>query len=304
MGGAGHAGRRRAAGRGVAGAGAGAAVRRPAAATPSCPPACARTCGPTSATGFDWLAFLWQPPARRGSRRRHGAGQDRAGPGADLPRPAGRARTRRRSWWSRRPAWWRTGRPRPPGSRPSCAVVTVAETAAAPRPGPRPRPSRARTSSSPRTRCSGSTSTPTPGSRWSGADPRRGAVRQEPPGEDLPVRPAAAGAVQAGDHRHPDGEQPDGAVVAAVDHRAGPVPAARTGSASYYHRRSRTGGDAERLAQLRRRIRPLVLRRTKEQVAADLPAEAGAGARGRAATRGTAASTSRTCSGSGRRCSA
>ena len=37
--------------------------------------------------------------------------------------------------------------------------------------------------------------------------------------------------------------------------------------------RSRRQGDAERLAQLRRRIRPLMLRRTKEQVAADLPAK-------------------------------
>nr|WP_308257866.1 SNF2-related protein [Pseudonocardia lacus] len=39
-----------------------------------------------------------------------------------------------------------------------------------------------------------------------------------------PVRAAAAGAVQARDHRYADGEQPDGAVVAAVDHRAGAVP--------------------------------------------------------------------------------
>ena len=34
-----------------------------------------------------------------------------------------------------------------------------------------------------------------------GADPRRGAVRQEPPGEDLPLRARAGRAVQAGDHR-------------------------------------------------------------------------------------------------------
>ena len=41
--------------------------------------------------------------------------------------------------------------------------------------------------------------------------------------------------------------------------------------AEYYRGRSRSDGDAELLAQLRRRIRPLMLRRTKEQVAADLP---------------------------------
>jgi hypothetical protein len=41
----------------------------------------------------------------------------------------------------------------------------------------------------------------------------------------------------------------------------------------YYARPIEKQGDAELLAQLRRRIRPLVKRRTKEQVAADLPAK-------------------------------
>jgi superfamily II DNA or RNA helicase len=41
----------------------------------------------------------------------------------------------------------------------------------------------------------------------------------------------------------------------------------------YYARPIEARGDAELLAQLRRRIRPLVRRRTKEQVAADLPAK-------------------------------
>ncbi|SEF16880.1 Helicase conserved C-terminal domain-containing protein [Jiangella alba] len=39
----------------------------------------------------------------------------------------------------------------------------------------------------------------------------------------------------------------------------------------YYGKPIERQGDAERLAQFRRRIKPLVLRRTKEQVAADLP---------------------------------
>ncbi|MFC4605816.1 SNF2-related protein [Rhodococcus kronopolitis] len=39
----------------------------------------------------------------------------------------------------------------------------------------------------------------------------------------------------------------------------------------YYRKPIETGGDAELLAQLRRRVRPLMLRRTKEQVASDLP---------------------------------
>jgi hypothetical protein len=56
-----------------------------------------------------------------------------------------------------------------------------------------------------------------------GADPRRGTVRQEPPGQDLPLRPRAGRSLQAGDNGNANGEQPDGAVVAAVDHRARPV---------------------------------------------------------------------------------
>ena len=41
--------------------------------------------------------------------------------------------------------------------------------------------------------------------------------------------------------------------------------------AEYYRVPVEKGTDAERLAQLRRRVRPLMLRRTKEQVASDLP---------------------------------
>ncbi len=55
-------------------------------------------------------------------------------------------------------------------------------------------------------------------------DPRRGAVRQELPGEDVPVRAAAQRTVQAGDHRYAAGEQPDGPLVVALDRGAGVVP--------------------------------------------------------------------------------
>ena len=41
--------------------------------------------------------------------------------------------------------------------------------------------------------------------------------------------------------------------------------------AEYYRLPIERNDDAERLAQLRRRVRPLLLRRTKEQVASDLP---------------------------------
>src|SRR5229473_2373673 len=86
-----------------------------------------------------------------------------------------------------------------------------------------PRSSRARTSWSPRTRCCAWTSVPTGGGMVR-PDPGRGPVHEEPPVEDLPVRAAAAGPVQSRHHRHADGEQPDGTVVAAVDHGAGTVP--------------------------------------------------------------------------------
>ena len=78
-----------------------------------------------------------------------------------------------------------------------------------------------------------------PGDGVGRADPRRGAVREEPPVEGLRLRPDAAGAVQARDHRHADGEQPDGAVVAAVDHGARACSPARSGSRSPTGRRSR-----------------------------------------------------------------
>ncbi|TQF65779.1 DEAD/DEAH box helicase [Rhodococcus spelaei] len=41
----------------------------------------------------------------------------------------------------------------------------------------------------------------------------------------------------------------------------------------FYRKPIESGGDSELLAQLKRRIRPLILRRTKEQVATDLPAK-------------------------------
>ena len=85
------------------------------------------------------------------------------------------------------------------------------------------------------------------------------------------VRAEGRRTVQGGDHRHADGEQPDGAVVAAVDHRAGavPEPGAVQGVLRAPDREGRR--TRELLGQLRRRIRPLIMRRTKEQVAADLP---------------------------------
>ncbi len=106
---------------------------------------------------------------------------------------------------------------------------------------------------------------------WAGRDPRRGAVRQEPPVADLQVRARARHAVQARDHRHADGEQPDRALVAPLDHRTRPLPRPEAVRRGVREGRSNAAATRERLARLRRRIKPLVKRRTKELVARDLP---------------------------------
>ena len=68
----------------------------------------------------------------------------------------------------------------------------------------------------------------------------------------------------------------------------------------YYARPIEDKGDNERLARLQRRIEPLVLRRTKEQVAADLPPKQEQVLEV-SCIRSTARSTRPSCSGSGRR---
>ena len=109
-------------------------------------------------------------------------------------------------------------------------------------------------------------------------------------------------AVQAGDHRHADGEQPDGAVVAAVDHGARPVPRPEA------VRRAVRATD-----RARRRRRAAGAPAPADQAAGQAPHEgarrrrpagqAGADARRSTCTRATASSTTRTCSASARRSS-
>ena len=72
----------------------------------------------------------------------------------------------------------------------------------------------------------------------------------------------------------------------------------------YYARPIEKGGNAELLGQLRRRIRPLIMRRTKEQVAADLPEKQEQILEVELRPAAPAGCTRRTCSGSGRRSSA
>ena len=210
------------------GTGVAAAGRRPAGArrgspTPSRPPTLRAQLRPYQREGFDWLCFLWR-------HRLGGILADDMGLGKTLQSlalicHAEQARPGRRPFLVVAPtsvvANWAAEAAR---FAPDLAVVDDHRHAARAAARTSPRSSPAPTSSSPPTRCSGSTPTPTRAVDVGGPGPRRGAVRQEPPVQDLPVRAPAAGAVQAGDHRHADGEQPDGAVVAAVDHGARAVP--------------------------------------------------------------------------------
>ena len=244
-------------------------ARRRAAALPARGlPAGWRCSGTTGSAGSWPTTWAW---ARRCRRWRWSA---RATSAATLRRP-------RRSWWWRRPAWWRPGRARRRGS---------------------PRPARARGRPRPAARR---------GRRWreaiAGADlvvtsytlfrldeddvrgrglgrpgPRRGAVRQEPPGQDLPGAPAARRAVQAGAHRHAAGEQPDGAVVAAVDRGARAFPSPQRFTECYRPSRSRTGGDPSVLGRAPPPD-PAAHAAPHQGAGRRRPAaQAGAGARGRA----------------------
>ena len=160
---------------------------------------------------------------RRDPRRRHGPRQDRADARHGAP-GAGRAARRgpgpRRRTDQRAAELGRRGgavHARPEGRD------ARGDDPAASYPGGA-RPSAAPTSSSPPTRSSGSTRRASarragrPSCSTRRSSPRTTARRSTSRGA------TAAGAGQARHHRHADGEQPDGAVVAAVDRRAGAVP--------------------------------------------------------------------------------
>ena len=135
------------------------------------------------------------------------------------------------------------------------------------------------------------------------ADPGRGAVRQELPVQGVPVRAPGARAVQGGDHRHADGEQPHGAVVAAVDRRARAVPEPGPVQGLLRAANREVG---ERRAAVPAAPPDQAADHAQDQGAGRRgPAgEAGAGARRSSCTRGTGSCTRLTCSASGRRCSA
>ena len=162
-------------------------------------------------------------PARRDPRRRHGARQDAAVPRPDQPRPGARpgggpVPDRRAD--QRRGELGRRGRAVRPGPDGGAVTGTLARRGRATRASS----SRAPTSSSRPTRCCASTSTAYAEVGWSGLllDEAQHAKNRQ--SKIYQCARAAGRAVQARDHRHAAGEQPDGAVVAAVDHGARAVP--------------------------------------------------------------------------------
>ena len=269
VGGAGRTRGGRATGRGMAAAGVGPAVARTAGRHDRPAGGPVRHAAALPARGVPVARLPVRPRARRHPRRRHGAREDAADAGADQPRarrrPAGAAVPHRRAHQRRR----RTGRPRPRGSRPGsrwCRSPT--RCAAAGRTWPRP--SRARRSSSPPTRCSGSTRTPTRAPRgpaW--CSTRRSSSRTTSRrstsargGCPRPFKLAITGTPMENNLME---------LWSLLSITAPGLFPSPTRFQEHYARPIERKRDAERLARLRRRIRPLVKRRTKEQVAADLP---------------------------------
>ncbi len=208
-------------------------------------------------------------PARRRAGRRHGARQDAPGPGADVPHQGAWSHRLPLTWWWRRPASWGTGRRSAAGSPPTSDVVTVTET-----------------------------------------ERRRGTTLEDVAADvDVVITSYSLFRIEYDDYAAVEwaGLFLDEAQFAKNRHsqtyqRAKTLPVsfkvAMSGTpiennlmelwsllsitapglfanpdrfAEYYRVPIEKKADAERLAQLRRRVRPLLLRRTKEQVASDLP---------------------------------
>ena len=215
-----------------------------------------------------------------------GLGKTAADPRAGAARARGAAPAARSSS-SRRPAsvanWAHEAaalRPRPAGAH----GHRDAGPARAP---PRRAVAAAPTSSSPRTRCSASTLEDYARCAWARPGARRGAVRQEPPArKTYQARARLDAPFTARAHRHAAREPPDGPVVAARrSSRPGLLPAARSGSPSAYREPDRARAATPSCSPtLRRRIRPFMLRRTKEEVAAELPPKQEQVRRGRRST--------------------
>ncbi len=118
-----------------------------------------------------------------------------------------------------------------------------------------------------------------------GRRPRRSAVREEPGDAHPPSRRRAPRRLGLRGHRNPDRERPRRPVGAAGARGTGTVPLGATVREEYVRAIERLPSDAPTelsaaaaeahrrgsLARLRSRVRPFLLRRTKDVVAADLP---------------------------------
>jgi hypothetical protein len=227
---------------------------------------------PYQLEGFRWLAFLWDHGPRRDPGRRHGAGQDAAGARA---RPAAR-RTRRRG----RPflvvaptsVVSATGAPRPPRTPPAWGAPRGG--AVAPRPTCR-WPSRRRRrrggddvhAAAPRRASEYAPAT------WGGLVLDEAQLVKNHQSQGLPGRPPVDAPFKLAVTGTPFENRLMELWSLLSICAPGPLPRRRglqravapTGRAR--HRPGPAG------SVLRRRLRPLMLRRTKELVAADLPAK-------------------------------
>ena len=243
-----------------------------------CRPVCRRSCVPTSATGFEWLAFLWQ-------HRLGGILADDMGLGKTLQMLALIAHTSEAG--ETRPflvvaptsvlsTWRERGRPLRPG--PAGRRRRRHAREARDRRWRMPRPPQI--SSSPRTRCSASMSAEFAEVEWAGLVldeaqfVKNSQTKAYRAARDL--RADVTFAITGTPMENSLTElwallslAAPGLFASARrfrDEYVGPIEQGKVPE-------NQEGGDyrARRLERLRRRIRPLVLRRTKELVAADLP---------------------------------
>ena len=226
------------------------------------------------ARGLPLVSLLWDHRARRHPRRRHGPGQDAAGRsrhGADGPRSAG-ALTPDAPLLVVAPtsvvSTWAAARPR--ASRPGCAVVAMTETRDERTRVADERP-RAHTSSSRPTRCFRIDEDAFRTCAWAGLvlDEAQFVKNHQAKAYQLPARLPAPFKLAITGTPLENTLMDLWALLSIVAPGLFPVP---TAFGDLYRQPDRDAATTpELLDTLRRRIRPLMLRRTKEQVAPDLP---------------------------------
>ena len=234
---------------------------------------------PYQREGFGWLASLWDLELGGILADDMGLGKTLQALALDLPRPRARPATLGPflvvAPTSVVPGWVRRGRPLRPRARRRRGDRHAREVGAHDRASSRPP-----TSSSRRTRSSASTPTPTARCPWAGLILDEAQyVKNHQAKTYRCVRELAAPFKLAITGTPMENNLMELWSLLSIT-APGLFPDPKR-FAEQYARPIERGGDTERLARLRRRIKPLVKRRTKELVAARPAGQAGADARGR-----------------------